>query len=47
LARLVLLDAAHMQEEEAHNRERKSAGHHTGHENAPLYTTLDALNSFD
>jgi len=47
LARLVLLDAAHLQEEEAHYRKRKSDKRHAGHEDAPLYTTLDALNSFD
>jgi metallo-beta-lactamase family protein len=47
LARLVMLDAAHLQEEEARYRERKSGKRHAGHEDAPLYTTLDALNSFD
>jgi len=47
LARLVLLDAAHLQEEEALYRQRKSKKHHGGHKDAPLYTTLEALNSFD
>ena len=47
LARLVMLDAAHLQEEEARYRKRKSENRHAGHEDAPLYTTLDALNSFD
>jgi metallo-beta-lactamase family protein len=47
LARLVLLDAAHLQEEEARYRQRKSEKHHHSHEDTPLYTTLDALNSFD
>jgi metallo-beta-lactamase family protein len=47
LARLVLLDAAHLQEEEARYRERKSHARHAVHEDGPLYTTLDALNSFD
>jgi len=47
LARLVLLDAAHLQEEEARYRQRKLHDRHGGHEDAPLYTTLEALNSFD
>lgn len=47
LARLVLLDAAHLQEEEARYRQRKSHERRGGHEDGPLYTTLDALNSFD
>lgn len=48
LARLVLLDAAHLQEEEAIHRlhhlgrEREGPGHAT-----PLYETLDALNSLE
>jgi len=48
LARLVLLDAAHLQEEEAHYRARKEArrGDHGGEER-PLYTILDALNCLD
>jgi metallo-beta-lactamase family protein len=45
LARLVLLDSAHLQEEEAEYRGRKKARH--GHKRVvePLYTVLDALNS--
>jgi metallo-beta-lactamase family protein len=48
LARLVLLDAAHLQEEEARYRARKSEERgHSDERNGPLYTTLDALNTFD
>jgi len=45
LARLVLLDSAHLQEEEAEYKGRKRARH--GHKKhiEPLYTVLDALNS--
>ena len=48
LARLVLLDAAHIQEEEARYRARKEArrGDHGGAER-PLYTLLDALACLD
>lgn len=50
LARLVLLDAAGLQEEEARYQRRKETRRH-GKEAAesiqPLYTTLDALTSFD
>ncbi len=42
LARLVLLDSAHLHEEEARRRRR-----HGKPETRPLYDTLDALNSFD
>ncbi len=48
LAKLVMLDAAHLQEEEAQWKARRLARH--GHNDefiTPLYTTLDALNSFD
>jgi metallo-beta-lactamase family protein len=48
LARLVLLDAAHLQEEDARYRARVAA--HRGSTDpiiAPLYSILDALNSFD
>ncbi len=48
LVRLVLLDAAHLQEEEAHHRSRVASRH--GHEAeavAPLYSVVDALNSLD
>jgi metallo-beta-lactamase family protein len=48
LARLVLLDAAHLHEEDARYRARvgghKGANHAT---NEPLYSTLDALNCLD
>lgn len=42
LARLVMLDAAHLHEEEAAHRHR-----HAGRKVKPLYTTLDALNALD
>ncbi len=48
LVRLVLLDAAHLQEEEASHRAR--AASRRGHDESkqvPLYSMLDALNSFD
>mgnify|MGYP000725361192 CR=1 FL=1 len=44
LARLVLLDSAHLHEEEARRRARKSHGRKA---EGPLYDELDALNSFD
>ena len=50
LARLVMLDSAHLQEEEAAYQARKAArkGHHKDTELIePLYTVLDALNSLD
>ncbi|WP_343079947.1 MBL fold metallo-hydrolase [Ostreiculturibacter nitratireducens] len=48
LARLVLLDSAHLHEEEAHRRHRKASRNHKGEQPAgPLYDTMDALNSFD
>ena len=47
LARVVMLDAAHLQEEEA----RRHARYHSRHGNdvaqEPLYTALDALNTQD
>ncbi len=48
LARLVMLDSAHLQEEEAERRARQASRHH-GRQQAPspLYTTLDALNCLD
>jgi metallo-beta-lactamase family protein len=48
LARLVMLDAAHLQEEDARHRMRhpNHAGHREGHDGA-LYTQLDALNTMD
>jgi len=46
LARLVMLDAAHLQEEEARYRGRRAARHGTDHEaGTPLYTLLDALDA--
>jgi metallo-beta-lactamase family protein len=48
LARLVMLDAAHLQEEEARPHVRKAARHgNRADGGAPLYTVLEALNSFD
>jgi metallo-beta-lactamase family protein len=45
LARLVLLDSAHLQEEEAEYKSRKKARHGHHKNIKPLYTVLDALNS--
>jgi metallo-beta-lactamase family protein len=45
LARLVMLDAAHLQEEEARYRARKRARHGHAPAGTPLYSVLDALNS--
>ncbi|MGD9020321.1 MAG: MBL fold metallo-hydrolase [Lysobacterales bacterium] len=46
LARLVMLDSAHLQEEEARYQSRKKARHgHASHNGTPLYSVLDALNS--
>ncbi|MEJ2438866.1 MAG: MBL fold metallo-hydrolase [Gammaproteobacteria bacterium] len=45
LARLVMLDSAHLQEEEARYQARKKARHGHRHAKPPLYTVLDALNS--
>jgi len=45
LARLVMLDAAHLQEEEARYQTRKSARRGHKHAVQPLYSVLDALNS--
>jgi metallo-beta-lactamase family protein len=48
LVRLVLLDAAHLQEEDARYRARIAARHGAKSETRPpLYTVLDALNSLD
>ncbi|RKZ70107.1 MAG: MBL fold metallo-hydrolase [Gammaproteobacteria bacterium] len=49
LARLVLLDSAGLQEEEARYQTRRAKRQHGNHsdEIEPLYTTLDALNSFE
>ena len=45
LARLVMLDAAHLQEEEARYQARRKARHGHAHNTAPLYSVLDTLNS--
>ncbi|MGC9370194.1 MAG: MBL fold metallo-hydrolase RNA specificity domain-containing protein [Paracoccaceae bacterium] len=47
LARLVLLDSAHLHEEEAKRRSRKHRQNGGNGPAGPLYDTLDALNSFD
>ncbi len=50
LARLVMLDSAGLQEEEARyqmRRARRRGNHHHGKEIEPLYTTLDTLNSLE
>jgi metallo-beta-lactamase family protein len=48
LARLVMLDAAHLQEEDARYLTRKNERSGSRQINiTPLYTTLDTLNSFD
>ncbi len=45
LARLVMLDSAHLQEEEARYQARKKARHGNGHNGVALYSVLDTLNS--
>ncbi len=49
LARLVMLDAAHLQEEDARWKSRRAARHRGDHGKTvePLYTRLDALNCQD
>ncbi len=54
LARLVMLDAAGLQEEEARYQQKRAKRHHGNNHNykhsneiQPLYTTLDALNSLE
>ena len=48
LARIVLLDSAHLQEEEAQYRARKHARRHdAGAAPEPLYNTLDALQTLE
>ena len=44
LARLVMLDSAHLHEEEARRRQRHAA---KGQKYQPLYDTLDVMNTFD
>jgi metallo-beta-lactamase family protein len=47
LARLVMLDAAHLQEEDARYHARRSGHDGARHDTSgPLYSTLDALNCF-
>jgi metallo-beta-lactamase family protein len=45
LARLVMLDAAHLHEEEAHFRQRRASRREHPESVEPLYTTLDALDA--
>ncbi|MEJ2532981.1 MAG: MBL fold metallo-hydrolase [Halioglobus sp.] len=45
LARLVMLDSAHLQEEEARYQSRKRARRGKSRDAEPLYSVLDALNS--
>jgi len=49
LARLVLLDSAGLQEEDARYRQRRARRHHGNYhgQTEPLYTTLDALNCLE
>ncbi len=47
LARLVMLDSARIQEEEANYKNKKSRKHGKKEDATPLYTTLDALTCLD
>ncbi len=48
LARLIMLDSAHQQEEDARSRARRAGPNGASqHNNQPLYSTLDALNCLD
>ena len=47
LARLVMLDAAHMQEDDPRDRAPEVGGDDANREDEPLYSTLDALNCLD
>ena len=47
LARLILLDAAHLQEEDARRRQRRGHRHGKGEVEAPLYTLLDVFDTLD
>lgn len=47
LARVVLLDSAHLQEDEARYKSKKASRHGHKNEIEPLYNKLDALNCFD
>ncbi len=44
LAKLVMIDSAHIQEEEAR---KQMHGHHRRHTDTPLYSLLDAFNTLD
>ena len=47
LARVVLLDSAHIQEEDAYRDARRAARHGQNKPIEPLYRVLDALNTFE
>jgi metallo-beta-lactamase family protein len=47
LARLVLLDSAHLQEEEARRQARHRRHDRHPHEDGPLYSLIDALDTMD
>ncbi|HVY23831.1 MAG TPA: MBL fold metallo-hydrolase [Steroidobacteraceae bacterium] len=47
LARIVLLDAAHLQEEESQRNQRRHSRRNDDRDGAPLYTVLDAMRTFD
>jgi metallo-beta-lactamase family protein len=47
LARIVLLDAAHLEEEDAARKLKWKRRHAEGDEAQPLYTLIDAMNTFD
>ena len=47
LARVVLLDSAHLQEDEARYKSKKASRHGNKNEIEPLYNKLDVLNCFD
>jgi metallo-beta-lactamase family protein len=47
LARLVMLDAAHLLEEDARHRARRGGQGTAKHDGKPLYSILDALNCLD
>ena len=47
LARLVMVDSAHLQEEEMQHREHRSHRHRRQHAAAPLYSVVDAFQALD
>jgi metallo-beta-lactamase family protein len=47
LARLVMLDSAHLQEEDARHRTRRTSRQAANDDEAPLYTARDALESLE